>query len=484
MTQARLGSLRFGAFLLNLDRRALTCSGQPVPLTPKAFEVLRVLALAGCQSRIVSRNELVDAVWGETIVEESNLTQTIFLLRQALRHFDARDYIETVPRQGYLFRGGVRVIPDASSQAIAQEIKSRWPAPYRWTVMAASAILVMSLAINIWRRTGTKPDTEDRETYNLYLRGRHFWNMQSDEGFREATRLFEQAVRRDPDFALGWAGLADTWWRYALWQSAPPGDSVAKARRATQRALALAPRRAEPHASLATILCQFDWDWAGSEREFRRSLEIDPGQANTWHWYSHYLVSRGRFSESLTASRKAIELAPVDVPINSHLGWHYYYARDYKKAIEAHRKALMLLPSHGQTRAFLGLALLGDSQCEPAIAELRAALDESPERISYLGHALGSCGQTREAHIVIERMRKLDHERYVSPQQFAFAWAGLKDMGETLAALEHAADTHAANFAYVAVEPAFDFLHNEPRFKVLLERLGIPESSGSKRAIP
>ena len=399
MTPAQRGSLGFGAFLLNLDRRTVTYSGQPVPLTPKAFDVLRVLALAGCQGKIVSRNELVDSVWGETIVEESNLTQTIFLLRQALRHFDAQDYIETVPRQGYSFRGEVRVISDASPRAITQEITLRW-SEHRWAVMAASAIVVFSLAaIIVWLKTAPpKPDTQDREAYNLYLRGRHFWNMQSDEGFREATTLFEQAVGRDPNFALGWAGLADTWWRYALWQSGPPGDSFAKARRAAERALALAPHRAEPHASLATILCQFDWDWAGSEREFRRSLELDPRQANTWHWYSHFLVSRGRFQESLEASRKAIDLAPVDVPINSHLGWHYYYAGDYKKAIEAHTKALMLQPNHGQTRAFLGLALLGDAQCEPAIAELRAALDQSPERISYLAHALGACGETRETH--------------------------------------------------------------------------------------
>lgn len=475
MAPAQAGSLGFGAFLLNLDRRALSYSGQPVPLTPKAFEVLRVLALAGCQSKIVSRNELVDSVWGETIVEESNLTQTIFLLRQALRHFDANDYIETIPRQGYLFRGDVRIIPTASPRAIAPEAKLPWPASHRWAVMAAAIVVLSLAAIIIWRKTvASKPDTQDRETYNLYLRGRHFWNMQSDEGFREATTLFEQAVGRDPNFALGWAGLADTWWRYALWQSAPPGDSFAKARRAAERALALAPHRAEPHASLATILCQFDWDWAGSEREFRRSLELDPGQANTWHWYSHFLVSRGRFQESLAASRRAIELAPVDVPINSHLGWHYYYLRDYRKAIEAHRKALMLEPSHGQTRMFLGLALLGDGQCEPAIAELRAALDQSPERISYLAHGLGACGETREARIIIERMRRLDHERYVSPQQFAFAYAGLKDTRETLAALEHAADAHAANFIYAAVEPAFDFLHSEPRFKALLGRLGPP----------
>jgi DNA-binding winged helix-turn-helix (wHTH) protein/Tfp pilus assembly protein PilF len=474
MMPAQAGSLGFGGFVLNLDRRSLTHSGQPVPLTPKAFEVLRVLALAGCRSKIVSRNELVDSVWGETIVEESNLTQTIFLLRQALRHFDADDYIETVPRQGYIFRGDVRVIASSTPKASARQ-RSRWRMGRR-AVMAASAIVALSLAaVIVWRNSAAPIlDTKDREAHNLYLRGRHFWNMQSDEGFREATTLFEQAIARDPNFALGWAGLADTYWRYALWQSAPPGDSFAKARRAAKRALDLAPERAEPHASLAAILCQFDWDWAGSEREFRRSLEIDPTQANTWHWYSHFLVSRGRFRESLEASRKAIELAPVDVPINSHLGWHYYYVRDYKRAIEAHRKALLLQPNHGQTRAFLGLALVGDAQCKPAIAELQAALDRSPERTSYLANALGTCGETREALGIIEQMRTLDHERYVSPQQFAFAYAGMKDTEETLAALEHAADTHAANFIYLAVEPAFDFLRSEPRFKVLLGRLGSP----------
>jgi DNA-binding winged helix-turn-helix (wHTH) protein/Tfp pilus assembly protein PilF len=465
--------LAFGAFLLNLDRRVLIYSGQPVPLTPKSFEVLRVLALARCESKIVSRNDLVEAVWGETIVEESNLTQTVFLLRQALRHFDPNDYIETLPRQGYLFRGDVRIIPDASSQAIDREFK--FPMRGRWTAAVAAAAIAVSAVVSlaIWRKTTVpKPDTKDREAYNLYLRGRHFWNMQSDEGFREATTLFEEAVARDPNFALGWAGLADTWWRYALWQSAPPGDSFAKARRAAERALALAPNRAEPHSSLAAILCQFDWDWIGSEREFRRALQLDGGQANTWHWYSHFLVARGRFPESLEASRKAIQLAPVDVPINSHLGWHYYYVKDYKKAVEAHRKALMLQPNHGQTKAFLGLALLGDAQCEPAIAELRAALDQSPERISYLAYALGICGKTREALATIERMRILDHRRYVSPQQFAFAYAGIKDTEKALTALEHAANTHAANIIYLAVEPAFEFLHNESRFKALLGRLG------------
>jgi DNA-binding winged helix-turn-helix (wHTH) protein len=305
MTPAQSGSLGFGAFLLNLDRRALTHAGQLVPLTPKAFEVLRVLALAGCQSKIVSRNELVDSVWGETIEEESNLTQTIFLLRQALRHFDANDYIETVPRQGYLFRGDVRVIPDVLTGANAQGTKLDSLARRRWAIIAASGIAALCLAaIVIWRQPAApKPDTQDREAYNLYLRGRHFWNMQSDEGFREATALFEQAVGRDRNFALGWAGLADTWWRYALWQSAPPGDSFAKARRAAERALALDPHRAEPHASLATILCQFDWDWLASEREYRRALEIDPRQANTWHWFSHFLVARGRFPESLSRWR-------------------------------------------------------------------------------------------------------------------------------------------------------------------------------------
>jgi DNA-binding winged helix-turn-helix (wHTH) protein/Tfp pilus assembly protein PilF len=475
MSPRQASGLEFGAFLLNLDRGALTHSGHPVPLTPKAFEALKVLALSA--GKVVSRQDLVDTVWGETIVEESNLTQTIFLLRQALRQFDGTGYIETIPRQGYLFQGEVRVVPDAPVRATAGPIKPSHRWRYGAALVASAVVLVslMAMAFGRWRAAAIPRQTAaDREAYNLYLRGRHFWNMQSAEGFRDATALFEQAVSRDPGFVLGWAGLADTLWRSALWQGAPPGDSVAKARRAAERALALDQQRAEPHASLAVIRCQFDWDWAGSEREFRRAIELDPGQANTWHWYAHFLVARGRFQEALEASRKAIELAPVDVVINSHLGWHYYYVRDYKRAVEGHRKALLLQPDHGQTRAFLGLALLGDGQCGQSIAELRAALDQSPERISYLAHALGACGETREVLATIEKMRSLDHERYVSPQQFAFAYAGMRATEETLAALEHAADTHAANFIYIAVEPGFNFLHDQPRFKALLRRLGSP----------
>src|SRR5258708_23555310 len=170
MTPAQAGSLGFGAFLLNMDRRALTYSGQPVPLTPKAFEVLRVLALAGYKSKVVSRNELVDSVWGETIVEESNLTQTIFLLRQALRHFDVNEYIETVPRQGYLFRGDVRIIPNASAGVGAREIRLRWPPRRGWAGGVASPIVFPSLAaIGIWREaTAPGPETRGPGADNLY----------------------------------------------------------------------------------------------------------------------------------------------------------------------------------------------------------------------------------------------------------------------------------------------------------------------------
>src|SRR5258708_3569657 len=168
MTPAQPHSLGFGGFLLSLDRLALTHFGQLVPLTPKALEVLRVLALAG--GKIVSRNDLVDSVWGETIVEESNLTQTIFLLRQALRQFDVSDYIETVPRQGYMFRGDIRVFPGVAPEASIGQIKSR---PNHRRLAAAAPIVLLSLAVAAgWRQiAATKPATKDPPVYNRYLRG-------------------------------------------------------------------------------------------------------------------------------------------------------------------------------------------------------------------------------------------------------------------------------------------------------------------------
>jgi TolB-like protein/DNA-binding winged helix-turn-helix (wHTH) protein/Tfp pilus assembly protein PilF len=318
------------------------------------------------------------------------------------------------------------------------------------------------------------------ESHLDYLRGRYFfWNRRSEAGLRQALGYFQRSIAADPDYAPAYSGLADCYMSLgasSVVGGLPPRQAMPEAKAAALRALQVDPALAEAHNSLANVHLLYDWDLAASEKEFRRAIELDPDFTTAHHWYSHTLMALGRTEESLAASKRALELEPMNLVINGHLGWHYYYARQYDQAIEQYRKTLELDPTPLLQR-YAAWAYLQQGRHGEAIAALRAALSavrRNPTVEGDLGYALAVSGRRAEALAVLEGLQQLSSTRYVSPYSVALVHAGLGDRDRALAWLDKAYDERSDYMPYLKREPMLDSLRSDPRFDALVRRVGLP----------
>jgi tetratricopeptide (TPR) repeat protein len=250
-----------------------------------------------------------------------------------------------------------------------------------------------------------------------------------------------------------------------------------EAKAAALKALEIDGALAEAHSSLAMVHLLYDWDLAASEKEFKRALELDPDYTASHHWYSHCLLPLGRTEDSLAESRHALELEPLSLVINVHLGWHYLYARQYDQAVEQDRRALELDPTFPQAQRYSAWAFLQKGRREEAIAALRAALSglgPQPEVEAELGHALAVAGRRAEAQAVLAGLRDASSGRYVPPYAVAVVHAGLGDRDQALAWLDKAYDERSDYMPYLGLEPMLDSLRSDPRFAALVRRVGPP----------
>jgi DNA-binding winged helix-turn-helix (wHTH) protein/TolB-like protein/Tfp pilus assembly protein PilF len=321
--------------------------------------------------------------------------------------------------------------------------------------------------------------TGNSKAYELYLRGRYFWNKGSGEGFKKGVGYFEQAIQMDPKFALAYSGLADSYILMGSYSHGqiPPREAMSKARAAAERALAIDDTLAEAHASLAFVKLNYDWDWPGVEREFRRALELDPNDARTHHWYSNYLMAMSRTQEALAESRRALELSPTDVAINEHLGWAYLMARQYDQAIEHSRATLELDPDFVQAHRVLSLADLYGGHYEVAISELQKAVQPTaadPVPLALLARAYALSGRAAEARNLLRELEELSKQRYVSPADIAVLRGDLGEKDEAFQWLGKAYEERSNFLINLKVDPAFDSLRSDPRFAALSARIGLP----------
>lgn len=315
-----------------------------------------------------------------------------------------------------------------------------------------------------------------RKVFLTYLEGRYFLAKGRPETFRKAAELFKAVISRDPNYARAHAGLADTYYRWALWENFPPREAFAMARQAAEQARALDNTLSEAYASLANVAFQYDWNFVAAEREFRRSIELDPRRADTWHWFSHLLMAMGRVGESIDASKKAIELEPFDLPSQNHLGWCYYFVGDYDRAIEQHRRVLELDPLHGQTRLLLGRALLQRGLYREGLEQLRRNLEispESPERLAPVAEAYAMAGDRENAGKILERLLAISGQKYVSAYSIAIIYAALGSKGEALAFLQKAAEERSSRIVEIQTEPVFRSLRREPAFRAIVIQIGL-----------
>jgi eukaryotic-like serine/threonine-protein kinase len=324
----------------------------------------------------------------------------------------------------------------------------------------------------------SKRETEDAEAYELYWKGRLYWNRRTEDSTEKAIGFFEQAIARDPNYARAYAGLAQSLLLVAFYGALPPKEVVPKARAAAMRALEIDGGLAEGHALLADLKYQFEWDWAGAEREFRRAIELGPNDSTARQWYSNYLGVLKRTKEACAEIHRAHELDPLNAVVSMDVGLTCdYTSGDYGKAIDRYRKVLEDNPDFVLAHLYLGLAHVRRSELAPAVSEMetvkRLAPGE-PDAIALLGYAYGVAGRRAEAEAALTELSSLAKRRYVSPFPVAWVYVGLGDKDRAFEWLEKAYEERAGRLVYVYGEPAFDPLRSDPRFRDLLRRMNLP----------
>jgi len=630
----------FGEYGLDAQSRVLRRGETIVPLTPKAFDVLLVLIQNA--GRTVTKDELMKAVWPDSFVEESNLTQTIFMVRKALDETTDRRYILTVQGQGYRFLVPVTeadknepdieapvAVPDARNvPEIQLDSQGRGARDWRAAIIAAVAVvLVLIVASTLWiwrsrnrpaeqpgrtmlavlpfenftgdagqeyfsdglteemisqlgdldpghlgviartsvmhykhsqesipqigkdlgvqyviegsvRRDSERvritaqliqvkdqshlwareydrdlghllelqaeiarevaneiefslsgrrpieaarataapaPGANSYEAYDLYLKGRYFWNKRTAEGFRQAADYFQQAIDKDPNYGRAYAGLADTFSLMSTWYMGPQNELMPKARTAALRALELDESLAEAHASLALIRENYDYDWPGSEKEFRRAIQLDPQYATAHQWYAEFLSWQGRFDEAFAESKQARQLDPLSLIIASDYASILYASRQYDGAVKQCRSALELDPNfdHAQDMMIPSYVQLGRYDEAVDLINRWAARDEGLWMWAWRATVYSRSGHAEEASRALANLEQISRSRPDRTVTLLIAYSGTGQKERVIELLQKAYSEHSNAVVQIKVDPMYDPIRSDPRFEDLQRRLGL-----------
>ena len=561
----------FGPFRVDARERALRRNGELVPLTPKVFDIL--LVLVQNSGRVLTKNEMMNLVWPETAVEESNLGRNVSTLRKALGDGpDEHRYIETIPWRGYRFIAKVRqcsderaaidslaVLPflnenaDSATNYLADGItdslinklsrlanlkvmsrnsvfrykagdaKASFPdartvgrelgvrAVLIGRLRQVDGIMIVSVELidaadntHLWggqynrelsdllamqdsisqqiaevlrvRLTSadklelTKRQTENSEAYHLYLKGRFYWNKLTMEGVRKGIELFEEALQKDPKYALAYTGLLDCY-TYL--------NNPVEARKAAVKALELDPTVGEAHASLGFFTFLYDWDWLKTEVEFKRAIDLSPNYAQAHHWYSIYLAHMGRHEEAIQEAQLAQQLDPLSLLMNQTAGMVLCLARQYDRAMEELRKVIDMDANYAAAHGTLGLVYARKGMCEQAIDEFATvaslagghpAVATSVKALTAYTYAV--CNRTDKARALVN---EISAEPTASAYLLATIYASLGEHDRALDWLDRAYADRDVQVVALKVDPALDPLRPTTRFQELVARIGLPE---------
>jgi eukaryotic-like serine/threonine-protein kinase len=323
----------------------------------------------------------------------------------------------------------------------------------------------------------TKRFTENSEAYGLYLKGRYEWNKQTLDGMQTGIEFFQQAIKKDSRYALAYAGLADAYALLADYNVLPAKEVMPRAKTAAMKALEIDDAIPEAHASLGWAKLTLDWDWPGAEKEFKRSLELNPNYATAHEWYGEYLTTAGRGDEARASMKRAHELEPASLPISVALASTLYYTRQYDQAIEQCRRAVLMDPQFKGGHVFLGRALEQKGSYAEAIAELKQALQLSEgdsNELAALGQAYAQSGNRAEAQKILKELMQRSARTYVQPMWMAAIDAALGDKEEAIHWLRQAVGDRSVWLIYLKVDPSFDDLRPDARFTDLVQQAGLP----------
>jgi TolB-like protein/Flp pilus assembly protein TadD len=321
-----------------------------------------------------------------------------------------------------------------------------------------------------------KRPTANTDAYELYLKGRFFWNKRTGADLRKAIEYFNQALSKDPNYALAYAGLGDSYGLLPIFGVASPADSFPQAKAAAKKALELDDTLAEAHSSLALVLQFYDYDIEESLKEFERAIQLNPNYATAHHWYGELLGALGRFDEGIAELKRAQQLDPLSLIINADLGHAYTLARQYDKAIEQLRKVIEMDPRFYYAHWSLGKALQLKGRLNEGIAEYRKAveLSDDPFSLALLGQAYARAGQQEEAQKILARLRDTAKSRYIHPYSFALLYLALGDKEQAIRELERTYRERAGAFMFKA-DPMLDDLRGNPHLEALVQKVFDPK---------
>jgi TolB-like protein/Tfp pilus assembly protein PilF len=317
--------------------------------------------------------------------------------------------------------------------------------------------------------------TENNEAYQLYLKGRFYWEKRSGSGLAKAIEYLDQSIKKDPTFALAYAGLADCYVVPA--NQIAPNEAMPKAKAAAQRALELDETLAEAHTALARVFAAYEWNWPEAEKEFKRAIELNPRYPTAHQWYGGYLDTMGRHDESISERRLALQLDPLSLILNFELAQAFYYARDYDGAVIQYRKTLEMEPNFPPAYQFLPVAYEQKGDVDQAIAlflsspKTNPVGGESSFSRAGLAHAYALKGQKQEALNILKELESDSSQTYIPATSIALVYAGLGDNDHTFEWLEKAYQEHAFQLQWLNIEPRWDGLRSDPRFGEILRRI-------------
>jgi serine/threonine-protein kinase len=319
------------------------------------------------------------------------------------------------------------------------------------------------------------PPTGNLEAYDLYLKGRFFWNKRSSEGLQQGLQYFAQAIEKDPAYALAYAGLADSYVLLGQFAFLPPQEAFPKASAVAQKALEINDQLAEAHNSLAFAKELYEWDWPTAEREFKRALALNPNYATAYQWYAEYLAAMNRFNEALVAIERARELDPFSLIINSVEAYIFLLNSLPELSIERYRQVIEREPNF-PAYAFLARAFLQKGRYDEAIAEIEKEIKffgRKPVTMALLAYAYAANGKREEALKLRDELEQQSQHTYVEPCQMAILYSGLGDNDQAFRWLGQAYKDHSGALVFAKVDPFFNSLRSDSRFTELLKKMGL-----------
>jgi serine/threonine-protein kinase len=325
--------------------------------------------------------------------------------------------------------------------------------------------------------------THDAEAYQLYLKGRYFWNKRNEEGFRNGIEFFKRAEEKDPTFALAFSGLADSYALLCDIGVVRPADEMPKAKAAAQKAVDADATLAEAFTSRAFVKLAYDWDWLGAQNDFQQALKLNSKYPTAHQWYASYLMQMGKFSLAKAEIEEAHKLDPLSPIISSNSGLYSYYEHNYDDAIAKYKQLLQSDPDFWVARHYLALAYVQKGMHDDAIKELRSLIKapasgaipaeviaSDTEAAASLGFAFAMAGKKAEAQDILNKLESFSQRRYVTPLYFAIVYAGLKDNDHAIEYLNKAYEARHPGLVLIRIEPMFDALRSDERFKQLVKR--------------